>query len=465
MSDSEIIEQSNALPAELSEAVDASLAVGLSRAEIDTQIATARRYPRQISRVAQSILSLATLDEETAEESMYALPRGGKPIQGPSIRFAEIVKTSYGNCRAAARVVHVDRVEKVVIAEGVFHDLETNTATRAEVRRRICDKYGKLYKDDMIIVTGNAACSIALRNAILGGVPKALWRKAYDAVQHTIAGDVKTLAETRDRAIKALANFGVTPEQVFTALGVAGIEDITIQHVPTLRGMFATLKNGEATVEEMFSGTIVRGVNHAVVSNPLSDQVPDTSAADAHSQPDRMENAAGPSNGGDHVTALTLPDHAGANPGAETGQAGERPAPVSNSSQTVSSPVTTETDKPASEPTPSPLTASDAGTNSESSDTSTDDGVQAGAAPDKPGAGLPAGWQAIYVKAMNAATDRPKSLQSRHTEALKMIGGEPSEADLEEMRAIYALRQRNLKGEVSADDYQSMLREIVGDVA
>jgi hypothetical protein len=198
MSDTEIIERSDNLPAELTEAVDASLAVGLSRAEIDTQIATARRYPRQISRVAQSILSLATLDEETAEESMYALPRGGKPIQGPSIRFAEIVKTSYGNCRAAARVVHVDRVEKVVIAEGVFHDLETNTATRAEVRRRICDKYGKLYKDDMIIVTGNAACSIALRNAILGGVPKALWRKAYDAVQHTIAGDVKTLAETRD---------------------------------------------------------------------------------------------------------------------------------------------------------------------------------------------------------------------------------------------------------------------------
>lgn len=461
MSEAEIIEQSNTLPTELTEAVDASLAVGLSRAEIDTQIATARRYPRQISRVAQSILSLATLDEETAEESMYALPRGGKPIQGPSIRFAEIVKTSYGNCRAAARVVHVDRVEKVVIAEGVFHDLETNTATRAEVRRRICDKYGKLYKDDMIIVTGNAACSIALRNAILGGVPKALWRKAYDAVQHTIAGDVKTLAETRDRAIKALANFGVTPEQIFTALGVAGIEDITIQHVPTLRGMFATLKNGEATVEEMFSGTIVRGVNHAVVSNPLSDQVPETSAADAHSQPDRMENMAGPSDGGDHVTASTLPDHAGANPGAETGQAGERPAPVSNSSQ-IPPQVDAETDKPASDPNPS---APDAGTNSESSGSSlTDDGAQAGAGPDKPGAGLPPGWQGIYVKAMNAASDRPKSLPTRHTEALKTIGGEPSETDLEEMRAIYALRQRNLKGEISAEDYKAMLREIVGDV-
>lgn len=188
----------------------------------------------------------------------------------------------------------------------------------------------------------------------------------------------------------------------------------------------------------------------------------ETSAADAHSQPDRMENMAGPSNGGDHVTASTLPDHAGSDPGAETGQAGERPAPVSNSSQPLP-PVDAETDKPASEPNPSALGA---GTNPESSGGSlTDDGEQAGADQDKPGAGLPPGWQAIYVKAMNAASDRPKSLQSRHTEALKTIGGEPSEADLEEMRAIYALRQRNLKGEISAEDYKAMLREIVGDVA
>lgn len=133
----------------------------------------------------------------------------------------------------------------------------------------------------------------------------------------------------------------------------------------------------------------------------------------------------------------------------------------SNSSQPLP-PVDAETDKPASEPNPSALGA---GTNSESSGGSlTDDGVQAGTEQDKPGAGLPTGWQSIYVKAMNAASDRPKSLQSRHTEALKMIGGEPSEADLEEMRAIYALRQRNLKGEISAEEYQAGIREIVGDV-
>ena len=254
---SEIVDEADQLAGGELMTLDGSLAIEMNRVEIDQQIATARRYPRQISRVASNIKSLVTLDEETAEECMFALPRGGKPIKGPSIRFAEVVKAAYGNNRSASRVIAVDRTEKVVIAEGVFHDLETNTATRSETRRRIVDSKGRLYNDDMIIMTGNAAGSIALRNAILGGVPKALWRGAYNAVQSLIAGDIKTLAETREKAIRALATFGVTPEQVFEAVGLAGIEDIKLDHIPVLRGMFSALKNGEETVETMFSKTTV----------------------------------------------------------------------------------------------------------------------------------------------------------------------------------------------------------------
>ncbi|MCX5495416.1 hypothetical protein OSH11_11920 [Kaistia dalseonensis] len=229
-----------------------SLAVSLARAEVDQQITTAHAYPRSVTRAVQNIMSLATIDDDSAEECIYALPRGGKPIKGPSVRLAEIIASQWGNCRVGARVVHVDRIEKYVEAEGVFHDLETNAATTARVRRRISDKHGKLLNDDMIVVTGNAACSIAKRNAILGAVPKAVWRKAYAAVEQVIAGDVKTLAERRDRAMKAFAAFGATPEQVFAALGIGGIDDLTLEHMTTLMGMHSALKSGEATAEEMF---------------------------------------------------------------------------------------------------------------------------------------------------------------------------------------------------------------------
>lgn len=229
-----------------------SLAIGLSRAEIDQQVSTAHAYPRSVNRAVQNILSLVTMDEKSAEECTYALPRGGKPIMGPSVRMAEIIAGQWGNNRVGARVVHVDRAEKYVEAEGIFHDLETNAATTARVRRRIVDKHGRLYNDDMIIVTGNAASAIAKRNAILGGVPKAVWRKAYDAAQATVKGDVKTLSERREGALKAFAAYGVKPEQVFAAINVSGIDDITLDHIPTLIGMHSAIKSGEETVETMF---------------------------------------------------------------------------------------------------------------------------------------------------------------------------------------------------------------------
>lgn len=240
------------LPDGFSSMGNQSLAVSLARAEVDQQIHTARALPRNVRRAVDNILSLATLDDQSAEECVYALPRGGKPIKGPSVRLAEIISSQWGNCRVGARVVHVDRIEKYVEAEGVFHDLETNAATTARVRRRISDSKGRLYNDDMIVVTGNAACSIAKRNAILGAVPKAVWRKAYEAVESVIAGDAKTLVERRDKAMKAFAAFGLTPERVCTAIGVDGIDDIKLEHLPLLIGAHSALKSGEGTVDELF---------------------------------------------------------------------------------------------------------------------------------------------------------------------------------------------------------------------
>ncbi len=229
-----------------------SLVGQLVRAEIDQQIATAHAYPRSVSRVMKNVTGLVTISPAAAAECGYALPRGGKPILGPSIRLAEIVAGQWGNCRIGARVVHVDRFEKYVEAEGVFHDLETNTATTARVRRRIVDSRGNLFSDDMIIVTGNAACSIAKRNAILAGVPKAVWQEAYDVALKTVKGDVKTLPERRASAFKAFMAFGVKPEQIFAALEVEGEEDIGLEEIATLLSMHKAIKEGEQKVEDYF---------------------------------------------------------------------------------------------------------------------------------------------------------------------------------------------------------------------
>lgn len=235
----------------------------LNKSEIDQQIATARRWPRQIVTFRREALQLATLDERTAAECIYSLPRKQydkqtgdfitKTIEGPSARLAEILNYAWGNTRAGARVVSED--DEFVTAQGLFYDLEKNTAISYEVQRRIVDSKGRRYNLDMIGVTSNAACSIALRNAICKGIPKALWKPIYDAARSVIAGDTKTLASRRDEAIKAFAIFGVTPEMIYATLGIKGIQDITIEHMVTLKGLLTAIQEGDTTPEQAFGGT------------------------------------------------------------------------------------------------------------------------------------------------------------------------------------------------------------------
>lgn len=234
------------------EAESAPLAVRLAKVELDQAISTAKAYPRSLTRVRDNVSALVMLDEETAKECVYALPRGGKPIKGPSVRFAEIVASQYGNCKVGSRVVDVNKFEKYVEAEGVFIDLESGMQRTARIRRKISDKGGRVYNDDMIVVTGNAACAIALREAILKGVPKALWRRAYEEAEGVIAGDIKTLAERREGAIRAFAAWGITPDQIFASLEITGMDEIGLDQIATLTAMFKAIKTGEQQVEDYF---------------------------------------------------------------------------------------------------------------------------------------------------------------------------------------------------------------------
>jgi hypothetical protein len=262
----------------LAQTIDMSLAVGLSRAEIDSQIQTARQFPRSITLASENILTLATLNLETATECNYALPRAGKVIQGPSIRLAEIIAQCWGNCRVAARVVTVDRKERFVEAEGVFHDLQTNAATLARIRRRIVDSKGRLFSDDMINMAGNACCSIARRNAILAGVPKGVWSNSYEQSKRVVVGSVKSIAKTREDAVAAFAEHGVKPEQIFHVLGLSGLDDITLHHVLILRGMFSALKSGESTLDEMFPAKSKAASAHEIVVDPLANEIKESEA-------------------------------------------------------------------------------------------------------------------------------------------------------------------------------------------
>jgi len=261
----------------------------MAQAEFNQAVTTAHAFPRSPDKVAKAILSMATM-QDAAQGCVYNIPRKerdgtAKQIVGPSIRFAEIIAACWGNCNVGARIVGIDRQEKVVIVEGVFWDLETGTKRVQQTQRNIATSGGKLYSLDMITVTANAAMSIALREAILRGVPRAVWWPAYKTVLAVIAGDAKSMEQNRAMAMAYFTDtLKVAPARVFAALEVNGISEVGMDQIVALRTMATAIKDGEATIDSLFP-TIEEalgreGAQKAAARAAVTQQAPDTPAAD-----------------------------------------------------------------------------------------------------------------------------------------------------------------------------------------
>ncbi len=230
--------------------VDAPIVRVGDMAEVDVQISTAKRFPRSIARFRSTAMGMVTLNEEIAAGCFYALNRQGKAIEGASIRMAEIVASAWGNLRCGARVCGIE--EREIVAEGVCWDLEANVVFRMETRRRITTTQGKRYGDDMIVVTGNAACSIAVRNAILRVVPLVYVDELTEAAKQVVRGDAKTLAVRRVDALRALTAMGASEARVLARLGRASVEEIGLDDLVTLRGLRTSIKEKIASIDEVF---------------------------------------------------------------------------------------------------------------------------------------------------------------------------------------------------------------------
>lgn len=222
----------------------------LTRSEIDVQVATAKQYPRNLSRVLNNIETLATMDEEVAGSCFYTLRRQGKVIEGPSVRMAEIIASSWGNIRVQARIIGNDG--KMITAQGVCHDLESNYAVSSEVKRRITDKSGKTFSEDMQVVTGNAACAIAMRNALFKVVPSALVKKVIDKAKKVSLGESMTLETSRAKMMQYFATIGVEERQILDYLSVSKIDEIDIDMVVELRGLATGIKEGTINARDAF---------------------------------------------------------------------------------------------------------------------------------------------------------------------------------------------------------------------
>ncbi|OAV70700.1 hypothetical protein Barb4_01185 [Bacteroidales bacterium Barb4] len=232
----------------------------IERANVDIQVSTAKQYPRDLRRSLNNAIAIVTMSEETAQSCSYALPRGGKPITGPSVHLAKIISQCYGNIRVEAKVVEI--TQKQIVSRGVAWDLENNYAAAFEVRRSIAGKNGQRFTDDMITVTGNAANSIAYRNAVLAIIPKGITDSVYKAAQGLITGDLTTetkLIGRRQKAIDAFkSEWGITEDELVKLAGKQTVNQIKADEIALLVGFYQALKDGDTTVSELLKNIRVK---------------------------------------------------------------------------------------------------------------------------------------------------------------------------------------------------------------
>jgi len=248
-------EVANIVPSNITQSTDSNPLMAYEKVQIDTQIATAKKYPRNIEKFIAEAQTTIMSDVEIAASCGYKLKRHDKEgktvfIEGPSIRLAEIMLSAWGNIRIQSFVTEIGK--KIRAVANVI-DLERNIAVSKEVIRRGTDKYGREFGDDMQIVTANAAQSIALRNAITTVVPKVFVNKLYQFSKQVAIGKKIDLMPKWQKYTEWFKLKGVSIDMIYDWFGVKSDQEITAEMVRDLVALKTAIEDGDTTIEEEFN--------------------------------------------------------------------------------------------------------------------------------------------------------------------------------------------------------------------
>lgn len=237
------------------EIIQPDAVIAINRAETESQIDIAKRYPRDLEKAKKKFLMMATVDEETAKKCFYRKPvdNNGTLAEGPSIRMAEIAVNVYGNIRYGARMV--EETEKWIKVQGMCIDLENNLAYTTDISRSVYSEKGKhRYSQNLVQTTIKAAMAIALRDAVFKVVPLGYFKTELDKIKAlaTGRGGNIPLEKRVDNAFAYFNKQGVTQNQIFELLNVRAKTEINEDHLETLVGLRTGIEDKEFTAEEAF---------------------------------------------------------------------------------------------------------------------------------------------------------------------------------------------------------------------
>ena len=284
----------------------------VASAEIDQQVATARRFPRDAIKAKADSMAIATRNQETATACFYLLKRGKKRIIGPSIRLAEILCQNWGNLRCDTRIEEIGRT-RLTAASAVW-DLERNVLVVMRSQRGITYSGGGRYNEDMITTTANAAASIAFRNAVFKLIPPDITEAIFQKCQDVSAGTAKAFAQNRIDMVQAFEAIDVPLEVILNEFGAQHLDDVGRQEMLFLRAAYTSITKEGMDATSIFVGRKEKGAQASPATDPAPSPAAQSSepGVESHPAPEGPKAAQPPE--GDAPNAASIIANAQADP-------------------------------------------------------------------------------------------------------------------------------------------------------
>lgn len=233
--------------------------------EVQASFVIAKKFPRDENESFAKIMK-ACKRPFLAEQSMYAYPKGGKVVDGPSIRLAEVLISAWGNCDFG--IEEISQANGVSIARAFAIDFETNTRCQKifHVPHILGTKSGPKKLTDPRDIYEHVANQGArrMRACILAIIPGDITDAAVEECKKTLTKGSEPLADrVRNMAVTFKEEFGIKIEQLEKRLGHK-LDAVIEAEFVTLKSIYRSLRDGMAKREDFFDMGIESVANKSV---------------------------------------------------------------------------------------------------------------------------------------------------------------------------------------------------------
>lgn len=245
--------------------------------EVQAAMVIAKRFPRNTMAAMDRIIQACTRPT-LAENAIYAYPRGGTMVTGPSIRLAEAIAQCWGNLQFGVRELSQQNGESTV--EAFCWDIETNTRQIKEFQVKHQRKARGEIKNlndprDIYELVANQGAR-RLRACILGIIPGDVTDQAKRQIEITQKNNEGAPDEQIKKLVEAFRSSGVTPEQIAKRLGHR-LESTISAEVLSLKRIYVSLRDGMSKATDWFDDSAdVAPITHGQAPATPSQKTPTT---------------------------------------------------------------------------------------------------------------------------------------------------------------------------------------------